>query len=1260
MHGSRGIYALLLLLIFPAIAGSGPPPPGVLDKLQTGLRATGDAAVVIGIEKYAFLPEVPYAERDAEAFYRYLVYTRGVPATRVNLLTGSPTAKEMRESVRQAAGQVSGDGILWVYFAGHGAAHPKTGKRILLGVDVQGKVGALEEEAYALQLDEMDSLLEGASPGQTMVVVDACFAGTGRGGKQLIEGKRLAVPAYAMTPRPQVTVWSATSADELSGPFEDAKHGLFTYFLVGALRGWADGEIDGQSDGQVTLGEAQQYVFGAVRTIGGGEQNPTQEKRNDLLATPLTPTSNSLERGPDLAELTLGQRGLGKEDKAPEDKPTKPDKPAAESAAAVVSGGGDYMAKLAELQRLQDELAQMESARTEKMTQARQQLQQEATDAWVATQPLLEQGGPIAEQAARMFIDMYGSASVTMEDLTERVKIPEVDKARDWLASLTDATADVSEVQYEPEAYTETEMEPAGFYLAEEEAPAELTDLLMEEAWRYEWAADSPLGRRLVRKAKRDEYNDEVWGDAGDKAMEHVDTALATYLYLHAAALDPSDSEWQTGLLNCEMTEIVVLLQERRVAEYPDNDEVLGDYGDILSSLGRTDEACAAYRRAAALDPADAEWQNGAAGCPDQGSALFTPTASVGSHLGIETRVEAVDVESELDSWASYDSDAAALKASLDAEPTNDELWGDLGDLATSNGRTALAIGCYQRAYEYDPADLEWQRRLLEEGAGEEILAALGEAALNDSDNDERLGDFADALMHAGFIDDACAMYQAAMEVDPADTEWPDKLLGCMQTSLLVSGTSTRVDTSASLLEQVAELASSDETLDNIVASLRGDQGNDELWGDAGDQVRMLGYSDLALNCFRQAFFLQPSDSEWQGKVGELAGREGLFTAFEQAIASDSSNDELIGDYGDALDGAGRRAEACEAWSLALSLEPADSEWIGKVEGCGGAGATPTASSSSGVDAALAAHSAEPTDETAGAVGEAYLAAGDRETALRWFQDALIMDPVDVQWSWYVLLWGNETRVQMLQRLAPASGSDEVYGDLGDHLLELNRDNEARQAYERAASIDPFDTEWAYKQLVLTRNVLPAAREAVVELEAAMSLTTPDDEMWGDLGDALLTAGRRSDACDAYRQAATLDPEDTEWVTGQERCLPLATLVSSYASQTWNDDLAGAIAMGYVAQDDWANASLYFRKALDADPTDTTWMMWTMALSEETLVGLLEQQTRSVDTDELWGNLGDAYMNEGRQAEAISAWQSALALDPTDSEWTNKLSWFNP
>jgi Flp pilus assembly protein TadD len=40
------------------------------------------------------------------------------------------------------------------------------------------------------------------------------------------------------------------------------------------------------------------------------------------------------------------------------------------------------------------------------------------------------------------------------------------------------------------------------------------------------------------------------------------------------------------------------------------NDELHGDLGDAYVDLGQTQEALEAYRRAAELDPDDAEWKN--------------------------------------------------------------------------------------------------------------------------------------------------------------------------------------------------------------------------------------------------------------------------------------------------------------------------------------------------------------------------------------------------------------------------------------------------------------------------------------------------------------------------------------------------------------------------------------------------------------------------------------------------------------------------
>ncbi len=60
--------------------------PDLDEPARTGARASSDSAVIVGLEDYFVLPDVPYAKRDATVMYETLVYTRGIPSDRVQLL----------------------------------------------------------------------------------------------------------------------------------------------------------------------------------------------------------------------------------------------------------------------------------------------------------------------------------------------------------------------------------------------------------------------------------------------------------------------------------------------------------------------------------------------------------------------------------------------------------------------------------------------------------------------------------------------------------------------------------------------------------------------------------------------------------------------------------------------------------------------------------------------------------------------------------------------------------------------------------------------------------------------------------------------------------------------------------------------------------------------------------------------------------------------------------------------------------------------
>jgi cytochrome c-type biogenesis protein CcmH/NrfG len=112
---------------------------------------------------------------------------------------------------------------------------------------------------------------------------------------------------------------------------------------------------------------------------------------------------------------------------------------------------------------------------------------------------------------------------------------------------------------------------------------------------------------------------------------------------------------------------------------------------------------------------------------------------------------------------------------------------------------------------------------------------------------------------------------------------------------------------------------------------------------------------------------------------------------------------------------------------------------------------------------------------------------------------------------------------RLLAAVAANPQNDELWGDLGDARHATGDRAGAREAWERAASIEPGDNEWQRKLAELD----PA--RALADLEARTRESARDDEAWGELGNAYLALGRRAEALATYRHALELDPDDGEW-----------------------------------------------------------------------------------------------------------------------------------
>ncbi len=408
-------------LLSPEVSAAG--WPDVDSPLRTGASAPADAAVVIGNEDYVDVPDVPYAARDAEAFRGFLVYTRGVPPERVRMLEGA-SPRQMEEAVRQAAAEVGAGGVLWVYFAGHGAAHPVSKERVLLGRAATLDPNPVIFEEGAVSVEALKSAAS-SGEGDVIFVVDACYSGAGRSGEALGDGRFALPTSYAAASR--VSEWTATLPDEVASPLHAVNHGAFTYFAVGALRGWADGELSGSPDGVVTLREAQAYVERALRSVGQRAQTPAVVGDSEVAAV----QARGLEAPPDLRGLDISAGAAG----------------AAPAAVGVkLEGVGaldtSQFTSLDQARQLREQAAAAEAQLTAAALARREVAVEDASVAtleraaadWKALLPVVSAGGDEARRAVLHYLEAYGEARVTGEDeagaFSVSLEVPEVAYAR--------------------------------------------------------------------------------------------------------------------------------------------------------------------------------------------------------------------------------------------------------------------------------------------------------------------------------------------------------------------------------------------------------------------------------------------------------------------------------------------------------------------------------------------------------------------------------------------------------------------------------------------------------------------------------------------------------------------------------------------------------------------------------------------------------------------------------------------------------------
>lgn len=221
-------------------------------------------ALVIGNEDYnggkrdaTYQPNVEFAEQDATAFARYAEDMMGVPNQNIILLKNATYAqmKQNLSKIERVAKQNPGEIELIVYYAGHGQIDGDSKESYLIPVDV-----SITAPTAGIKLEEFYSTLSSCSAKKTIVFLDACYSGVGRG--IIIRPKETPIKG-------NLIVMTATSSSQRSMPYQEKGHGLFTYFLLKTMK---------DANGDISIGELYNQVSSTVKTnsiwINNMEQTP--------------------------------------------------------------------------------------------------------------------------------------------------------------------------------------------------------------------------------------------------------------------------------------------------------------------------------------------------------------------------------------------------------------------------------------------------------------------------------------------------------------------------------------------------------------------------------------------------------------------------------------------------------------------------------------------------------------------------------------------------------------------------------------------------------------------------------------------------------------------------------------------------------------------------------------------------------------------------------------------------------------------------
>ena len=253
-------------------------PTIVVEKLDPtkvkSRKLSNKVALIIGVQNYSSAPKATFAASDAKWFYEYAKNVFGVSENNIKKLVNKDASFIQTQKViskwlpsKIKANQTE----LIVFFAGHGLSTPD-GKELYLLVH-DSDTDLLSRTA--ISRSELFNDIVKLKPKSVTLFFDTCYSGSSRDDESLLASARpiRIVPSEVSNRPDNFTIFSAAKNEQISSGFKEARHGIFSYYLMKGL----EGKADSNKDKKITNGELHVYMDKHVSQKAlelGRKQNP--------------------------------------------------------------------------------------------------------------------------------------------------------------------------------------------------------------------------------------------------------------------------------------------------------------------------------------------------------------------------------------------------------------------------------------------------------------------------------------------------------------------------------------------------------------------------------------------------------------------------------------------------------------------------------------------------------------------------------------------------------------------------------------------------------------------------------------------------------------------------------------------------------------------------------------------------------------------------------------------------------------------------